>query len=238
MFSVAPSTRHRSLQRPMAWQAAKRLQFVSCLPNQFPNIPKMLLVSEYDSQTDPHDCATAQFRLRKISSHGSIDLLHNLAVDHIDLLIVAGGCETETDNAHHNRRGQFETLVLLNPIGKEFGQAQVLANARGHSSAAERAPNDPRLERAKATTQLYAIIHVVDLGADGIAKVQMLGRESKEAPQTPDIAQRRHVHSKLAICRNALDVVLANPDRNRAFFHGAVRLITSVNPKRGQTESA
>src|SRR5439155_16734098 len=203
MFSAAPRTRHRSLQRPIAWQAANQLQFDRCLPNQLPNIPKMLLGSENVSQTDPHDGAAAQFRLRKISAPGSIDLLHNLAVyliEPIFLVVGSARCadrtpqrgvptkKPKTDNAHHNRRGQFETLVLLNPIGKEFGQAQVLANARGHSSAAERAPNNPRLERAKTATQLYAGIHVVDLGADRIAKVQMLGRESKEAPQTPDIA--------------------------------------------------
>src|SRR5713101_1404052 len=188
MFSAAPRTRHRSLQRPIAWQAAKQLQFDRCLPNQLPNIPKMLLGSENVSQTDPHDGATAQFRLRKISAPGSIDLLHNLAVDHIDFLIVAGDFKTETYDTHHNRRRQFEPLVLSNPIRKEFGQAQVLANARGHSSAAERAPNDPRFECAKTATQLYAVIHVIDLAADRIAQMQMLRRESKEAPQTPDIA--------------------------------------------------
>jgi len=70
----------------MAWQAAKQLQFVSCLPNQFPNIPKMLFGCESISQADPHDGATAQFRLRKISAPGSIDLLDYLAVDRVDLV--------------------------------------------------------------------------------------------------------------------------------------------------------
>src|SRR5437870_7970983 len=162
------------------------------LADHFPNVPKMLLRSENVSQTDPHHGAAAQFRLRKISAPGSIDLLDNLAVyliEPIFLVVGSARCadpdakKPKTNHAHHNGRGQFETVVLLNPIGKEFGQAQVLANARGHSSAAERAPNDPRLERAKTATQLYAVIHVVDLGADRIAQVQMLRREREEPAQ-------------------------------------------------------
>ncbi len=105
-----------------------RADFLGGILDDFPDVAQVLLGGEDVAQTDAHHGAAAQFRLRKISAPGSIDLLHNLAVGHIDLLIVAGGCETKTDNAHHNRRGQFETPVLLTPIGNEFGQAQVLAN--------------------------------------------------------------------------------------------------------------
>ena len=46
----------------------------------------MLLRSENVSETDPHDGATTQFRLRKISAPGRINVLDNLAVEHVDVI--------------------------------------------------------------------------------------------------------------------------------------------------------
>ncbi len=57
-----------------------------CFVDHFPNIPKMPLGSENVSKTDAHDCATTQFRLRKISAPGRINVLDNLAVEHVDLV--------------------------------------------------------------------------------------------------------------------------------------------------------
>src|SRR4030095_75805 len=115
--------------------------------------------------------------------------LHNLAVDNVDLFIVAAAdFATETNDAHHNRRGQFEPFVLSNPIGKEFGQAQVITDACRESSSAERAPYDPRLERAKTAAEVHSIIHVIDLGTDWIAEMHVLRRKCKQTTQTSNIA--------------------------------------------------
>src|SRR6266700_6129427 len=108
----------------------------------------------------------------------------NVAGYSIDL---AGAREPETNNAHHHRRGQFKTLILSNPIRKEFGQAQVLANTRCQSFAAKGTPDDPCFQSTKPAAQLDAVIHIVDLRADRIAKVEVLGGEGKETPQTPEI---------------------------------------------------
>src|SRR5205809_680582 len=97
---------------------------VGCFSNHFPNIAEMFLSRKNISQSDPHDCSSPQFSLGKISATGSIDALDNLTVDDVDLFIVtAADFATETNDAHHNRRRQFEALVFLNPIRKEFGQA-------------------------------------------------------------------------------------------------------------------
>jgi hypothetical protein len=44
-----------------------------------------------------------------------------------------------------------------------------------------------------------------------------------------------NVQSELGICRNTLDVVLADTNRDRAFFYRTMRLIRSVNTKRGKS---
>ena len=43
--------------------------------------------------------------------------------------------------------------------------------------------------------------------------------------------QCRHFHPKFGVTRHAPHVFLAQPERNRCFFHGAVRLIRCVNAK-------
>src|SRR5207253_2957098 len=78
--------------------------------------------------------------------------------------------------------------VRCNPFRKKFRQAQMIANERGESFAAECAPNNPRFKRAKTSAQLHAVIHVIDFGPFGIAQVQMFGRECEESSQTVNIA--------------------------------------------------
>src|SRR2546428_4699659 len=63
----------------------------------------------------------------------------------------------------------------------------MFADARRHSCATECAPDDPRFERAEAATELNTIIHIVDLGAGGIAQVQVFGSEGEETAQTLDV---------------------------------------------------
>src|SRR5262249_37296044 len=88
----------------------------------------------------------------------------------------------EANHAHDNRRGQFETAVVLDPIREKFGQTQMIADTRGEPFASKRAPYHPRFESAKTAAKLHPEIHVVDLGADGIAQVHVLRRERKEKP--------------------------------------------------------
>jgi hypothetical protein len=64
----------------------------------------------------------------------------------------------------------------------------MIADARRESVPAKRAPNNPRFERTKTAAELHPVIHVIDLSADGIAEVHMLGRKSKETTQASDIA--------------------------------------------------
>src|SRR6266571_2804495 len=65
----------------------------------------------------------------------------------------------------------------------------MITNARGQSLATKGAPNDPRFEGTKTAAKLHPVIHVIDLSADRVAEMQVLGHERKEASQTPDITQ-------------------------------------------------
>src|SRR5260370_17738855 len=65
----------------------------------------------------------------------------------------------------------------------------MITDARGQSLTTEGAPNNPRFERTNTAAKVHPVSHVIDFSADWVAEMQVLGHESKKAPQTPDIAQ-------------------------------------------------
>src|SRR6266480_1960898 len=85
----------------------------------------------------------------------------------------------------------------------------MIPNARRQSFAAECAPNHPRFERTKTTSELHPVIHVIDLCAHWVAEMEVLGHESKEPTQTPDLA---HIE-RTKIQRNKKHFVRINYDR-------------------------
>src|SRR5882724_2224603 len=64
----------------------------------------------------------------------------------------------------------------------------MIPNPRRQSSATKCAPNDPRFKGAKTAAELHPVIHIIDLRAHWVAEMKVLGHESKEPAQTPDLA--------------------------------------------------
>src|SRR5438093_1344279 len=60
----------------------------------------------------------------------------------------------------------------------------MIPNARRQSFAAECAPNHPRFERTKTTSELHPVIHVIDLCAHWVAEMEVLEHESKDQTQS------------------------------------------------------
>src|SRR5438093_5756748 len=98
---------------------------------------------------------------------------------------------------------------MTNPVGQKLCQSQMIPNARRESFATERPPNDPRFKGTKAAAQVDAVIHVVDLRAHRVAEMQVLGHESKEPTQTPDLPDIERTKIK----RNKKHFVRINYDR-------------------------
>ncbi len=135
----------------------------------------MLLGREHVSQTDADGRAATQFRLRKVGSARGVDSLDNRAVQHIGLAIV-GPNESETNNRHHHRCGQLETIIALDPLREQMRQTQMFANAITHSGAAECAKNHPGLESAKPAAKLDAVVHVILLRFHRVAAATVQDR--------------------------------------------------------------
>src|SRR5205085_1723898 len=70
--------------RILGTRRSASLQLLRCLPNQFPDIAKVLFGREHITQTNPHHRASAQFRLIEISPPRRVHALGDLAVKHID----------------------------------------------------------------------------------------------------------------------------------------------------------
>src|SRR2546430_14706167 len=58
---------------------------VCCFSNQLPCLAQMLFRGEHITKANSHHRSAAQFCLRQISASGSIDSLHNFAVQLIEL---------------------------------------------------------------------------------------------------------------------------------------------------------
>src|ERR1044071_9771634 len=86
--------------------AAKRLQFTRRLPDQFPRLAQMFFGGEHVAEANSHHRSAVQFCLGKISASGSIDLLHEFAVDSID---GAGAPSRRWARARRGRRSSNET---------------------------------------------------------------------------------------------------------------------------------
>src|SRR5262245_10356614 len=59
---------------------AKRLQGACRFLNDLPSLAQMLFCSEHIPETDPHDCPSEQFCLRKVRTTGCVDSLYDVAV--------------------------------------------------------------------------------------------------------------------------------------------------------------
>src|SRR5205085_2279755 len=168
------------------WESG-RAEALNGVPDNFPDAAHVLFGGEDIPEAEAHDDAAAEFRLREVSLAGGIDASHGLAVPFIGGFVV-GVLETKTNDAHHHRRRDFKTRVAFDPAGEELSEPQVFPNPRRDSFATERPPDDPGLERAEAAPQLNAVIHVVDLGACGIAQVKVFGDEREKTAQPLDVA--------------------------------------------------
>src|SRR5260370_3540307 len=121
----------------------------------------MLLGRENISQTDSHDGASAQFCLCDVAAAGSIDSVHDFAVQDVDLIFVSGD-KAKTDHRHDNRRHQLEPLVGLNPVHHEIRQSELIPDARSNSFATKRAPDDPDFKHPESPTKLDTVGHGIN----------------------------------------------------------------------------
>src|SRR2546422_8488461 len=108
----------------------------------------MLFGCEHVAQADSHNGAATQFGLGEIRASARVDLVHNLTVQHVDL-VRRSAEEAETDYAHTYGRRQLKALVDLDPVGKKFGETHMFANASGHPGAAEAPENHPCFQGAE-----------------------------------------------------------------------------------------
>src|SRR4029453_17210638 len=153
-------------------------------------VAQVLLSRENISQADAHDGSAAQSCPCKISAPGSIDALHDVAVELVRFFF---GCprESKTNNRHHYRRRQFKAIVGPDPVGQKICQTQVLANARRDSSAAKRAKNHPCFQCPESSAQLDAVVHVVFLRLHCVA-AQIFRNKCEDPAQPLEIAHVEH----------------------------------------------
>src|SRR5215467_2425327 len=98
----------------------------------------MFFGREHVAKPNSHHCSAAQFGLRKISASGSIDSLHEFAVQFIEPIDGAGApsrrwawprrgrrCsnKSKTNHTHIDRRGDLEAMVASDHIGEQVCQA-------------------------------------------------------------------------------------------------------------------
>src|SRR5437762_14227882 len=89
----------------------------------------MFFGSEHVTEANSHHCSAAQFCLCEISASGSIDSLHEFAVQIIEFLFV-GANKTKTNHAHADRSGELEAVVFFDPVGEQVCKANLFAQAR------------------------------------------------------------------------------------------------------------
>ena len=148
------------------WSAS--LQIARRLLDKFPHVAKMLLGREHVAETNSHNGAAAQFCLGDVNASRRIDPLDRCRVPVVDRIGIARD-QSETNDAHTNRRRQLKTFVVPDPLGEKFGEPEMIADARGNSFATKSAPDDPGFERAETTAELDAVVHVINFRAHRIA---------------------------------------------------------------------
>lgn len=70
---------------------------------------------------------------------------------------------------------------------KSCARRMWFTDPRGQFFAAKGAPDHPRFQRSEAAAELDAVVHVVDVGADGIA-AQIFRHGGKSRAQPSDVA--------------------------------------------------
>ena len=124
------------------------LERVCSFSDNLPRLAQMFFRREHVTEANAHHGSAAQFRLGEISAARSIDLLHDFAVQFVDVVRCSRSCpgrrhrcrlqvqQTKTNHAHADWRGELEAIVLFDPVGEQICEANLFAQARNDSGAA------------------------------------------------------------------------------------------------------
>ena len=108
--------------RTLRSRSEQRLWQTGCVADPLPGLAHVFETRVRLSDGHPQGEVTVQFRVRQIQPAGVIQSVQQPLVRFVPTPVA------ETDQIEHYRSGQFEVVVVLDPLGEMSGQLHVLAN--------------------------------------------------------------------------------------------------------------